>query len=43
MHKTKMVFNMDKAMRNLGYLVVTIGMCYGWVMLVVGAVERMCN
>ncbi len=42
MHK-KIVFNMDKAMRNLGYLVVMVAMGYVWVMVVVGAVERMCN
>lgn len=39
----KMKFNMDRAMRNLGYLVVSSAMCYGWVMLVASAVERMCN
>ena len=43
MRKTKLVFNMDKAMRNLGYLTISVALLGEWLAIAFGAIERMCK
>ena len=43
MHKTKWVFNMDKAMKHLGYLTISIALLGEWLVIALGAIERMCK
>ena len=43
MHKTKWVFNMDKAMKHLGYLTISVLLLGETYVIFMGALERMCR